>query len=179
MKNASRPLAVTAVATLAAGAAAIGSAAASSDQGHAAAAPKITAKGVGQVKLGKTFRELRSAGLVGRLRPGCELGGPNTRSARLKTPLKGQVNFTLTSPRKVTDITIRGGAKARGVGIGATIPQIKAAFPKAKVDHSTESVFGITLVRIPKNGGGRIKFAVDVNTKKVTLIGVPVIAFCE
>ena len=89
------------------------------------------------------------------------------------------MNFTLTSPRKVTDITIRGGAKARGVGIGATIPQIKAAFPKAKVDHSTEDVFGLTLVRIPKGGGGRIKFAVDVDTHKVTLIGVPIIAFCE
>jgi hypothetical protein len=177
--NSARTVAAAAVATLAAGGAAIGSAAASGDQGHAAAPPRITAKGVGKVKLGKTFQQLRSAGLVGRLGRGCELGGPNTRSARLKAPLKGQVNFTQSSPRKVTDITIRGGAKARGVGIGATIPQIKAAFPKAKVDHSTEQVFGITLVRIPKDGGGRIKFAVDVDSKKTTLIGVPIIAFCE
>jgi hypothetical protein len=144
-----------------------------------AAAKKITPQGVGQVKLGMTAKELRERQLIGRLRHGCELGGANTRSARLKAPLKGQVNFTLTSPRKVTDITVAGGAKARGVGIGATIPQIKAAFPKAKVDHSTEDVFQITLVRIPKDGGGKIKFAVDVNTKKVTLIGVPFIAFCE
>jgi hypothetical protein len=177
--NLSRTAAVTAIASLAAGGAAIGSAAATGHRGHAAAAKRITAAGVGKVKIGKTFQQLRSAGLVGALRPGCELGGPNTRSARLKAPIAGQVDFTQTSPRKVTDITIRGGAKARGVGIGATIPQIKAAFPKAKVDHSTEQVFRITLVRIPKNGGGRIKFAVDVDTNKVTLIGVPFIAFCE
>jgi len=174
--NMSRTVAFIAVATLAVAGVAIGSA---GDHGRTAAAKRITAEGVGKVKLGKTFQQLRSAALVGRLRPGCELAGPNTRSARLKAPLKGQVNFTLTSPRKVTDITIAGGAKARGVGIGATIPAIKAAFPKAKVDHSTEQVFRITLVRIPKNGGGRIKFAVDVDTKKVTLIGVPFIAFCE
>jgi hypothetical protein len=146
--------------------------------GHAAT-KRITGEGVGKVKLGKTFRQLREAGLVGRLRPGCELGGPNTRSARLKAPLKGSVNFTQSTPRRVREITIRGGARARGVGIGATIRKIKAAFPKARVDRGTEEVFGITLVKIPRNGGGRIHFAVDVDTKRVILIGVPVIAFCE
>jgi hypothetical protein len=47
------------------------------------------------------------------------------------------------------------------------------------VDHDTEEVFGITLVKVPKNGGGRIHFAVDVDSKKITRIGVPVIPFCE
>jgi len=173
-----RSLIRTTSATAALGALALLPAAAPGEAVHAAA-KKITSTGVGQVKLGMTAKELRERHLIGRVHEGCNLGGPNTRSARLRAPLKGQVNFTLTSPRKVTDITITGGAKARGVGIGATIAQIKAAFPKAKVDHSTEDVFRITLVRIPKDGGGRIKFAVDVDTKKVTLIGVPFIAFCE
>ena len=144
-----------------------------------AATKKITAQGVGQVKLGMTHRELRERGLVGRLRRGCELGGPDTRSARLRRPLRGQVNYTTTTPRRVTDITIRGGARARGVGIGATIRQIRAAFPKARVNRATEEVFGITLVRIPRNGGGPMRFAVDVDTRRTTLIGVPIIAFCE
>jgi hypothetical protein len=173
-----RRLSRTMLATATVGVLAIGPAAAPGETGHAAA-KRITAAGVDGVKLGKTFQQLRSGGLVGRLQRGCELGGPNTRSARLKAPLKGQVNFSLTSPRRVDNVLIRGGAKARGVGIGATIAQIKAAFPKAIVDHSTESVFRITLVRIPKDGGGKIKFAVDVDTHKVTLIGVPIIAFCE
>jgi hypothetical protein len=146
---------------------------------HAAAAKKITPAGVGQVKLGKTFAELRAAGLIGRKRPGCELGGADQRFARLKAPLKGTVDLTLSSPRKVKRVTVRGGAKARGVGIGASVAEIKTAFPKAKVDHNTEQVFGITLVKIPKDGGGRIQFAVDVKTKKTTRIGVPNIAFCE
>ena len=170
-----RTLAGAALAGLAAAAVAVPAAHAVPDR---AATPKITADGVGKVKLGKRHSVLRAQGLVGPIGPGCELA-ENTRSAKLKPPLKGQVNYTLSSPRKVTDITITGGAKARGVGIGATIPQIKAKFPKAKVDHSTESVFGITLVRIPPDGGGRIKFAVDVNTHKTTIIGVPIIAFCE
>jgi hypothetical protein len=176
-RSLTRTLATTA-ALAGAGALAIGTAAAPGNAGTAAA-KKITPAGVGKVKLGKTHRQLRAAGLVGNLRPGCELGGPDTRSARLRAPLKGFVTYTLTSPRKVTDITIRGGAKARGVGVGATIPQIKAAFPKARVNRKTEDVFGITLVRIPKDGGGRLSFAVDVDTKKTTLIGIPRIGFCE
>lgn len=145
----------------------------------AATAPKITPKGVGGVKLGKTYKQLHDAGLIGKIHHGCEFGGPNTRSANLRAPLKGQVNFTLKAPRKVTDLAVQGGAKARGVGIGDKIADIKAAFPKAKVDHSSEQVFQITLVRIPKNGGGKMEFGVSTKSKRVTMVGVPFIAFCD
>jgi hypothetical protein len=145
----------------------------------AAAAAKITPTGVDGVKLGETYAQLRARHLVGRIGKGCELAGPNARSASLRAPLKGSVDFTMSTPRKVVDISIRGGATARGIGIGATIPQIKAAYPKAKVDHSTEHTFAITLVRIPKNGGGRLQFAVDTTTHRVIIIGVPAIPFCE
>jgi hypothetical protein len=143
------------------------------------AAKKITAKGVGQVKLGMTFQELREKGLVGKLRPGCEFGGPETRSARLRSPLRGHVDFSLTTPRKVTNIAIRRGARARGVKVGDRIKDIKDAYPKAKVNKATEEVFGVWLVRVPKNGGGRITFSVPVDTKRIDLIGVPFIPFCE
>src|SRR3954453_512790 len=133
-----RTLVVSAVAALALGPAAA----------IAAAPKKITPAGVGQVKLGKTFKALRQQGLVGKLRNGCELA-PNPRTARLRSPLRGAVNFTQSNPRKVTDITIRSGAKARGVGVGDTLADIKAKFPKRKVDHSQEGVFGLTFVHIP------------------------------
>ncbi len=145
----------------------------------AAAAAKITPAGVDGVKLGATYAHLRARHLVGRIGKGCELAGPKARSASLRSPLKGSVDFTMTTPRKVTDISIRGGATARGVGIGATIAQIEAAYPKAKVDHSTDHTFAVTLVRIPKNGGGRLQFAVDTMSHRVVIIGVPAIPFCE
>src|SRR5688572_17787995 len=106
------------------------------------AAKKVTADGVGQVKLGMTFAELREKRLVGKLRPGCELA-ENTRSARLRSPLRGTVNFTTSTPRKVVDVSVRRGARARGVKVGDRIRDIRDAFPRAKVDHSTEDVFGI------------------------------------
>lgn len=144
-----------------------------------AVAPKITASGVGAVKVGATYQSLRAAHLIGRLRMGCELAGPRARAARLAAPVKGGVTFTLHSPRKVANISVTGGAKARGVGVGATIAQIKAAFPKAVVDHSTDGTFALTLVRIPKGGGGRLEFGVETSTHKASVIGVPAIAFCD
>jgi hypothetical protein len=144
------------------------------------AATTFNGKGAGEVQLGEKFTSLRAAGLVGRLRPGCELGGPDTRSAKLKPPLKGFADLTTRRrPRRVRSISLTGGATARGVGIGSTIAPIKAAFPGAKVDHGTEEVFGLTLVNVSKAAGGRFHFAVDVQTKKTTRIGIPVIPFCE
>ncbi len=144
------------------------------------AAAVITPIRVDGVHLGDTHADLRSRGKVGPIGPGCELA-ENTRSAKLKPPLKGSVNYTQSNPRKVVDISITGGAKARGVGIGATIAAIKAKFPHAKVDHSTDQVFQLTRVLTPKRpiSGGRIIFGVSTQTHKTTIIGVPNIAFCE
>ncbi len=142
-------------------------------------AKKVTKDGVGQVKRNMTHKELREQGLVGRLRPGCELGGGATRSARLLAPLRGQVNYTLTNPRLAKIIIVRRGATAKGVGRGDTIPQIKAKFPHARVNKQTEDVFGLWLVTVPKRDGGKFQFAVDADTERVTLIGVPIITFCE
>src|SRR3954451_4008687 len=144
-----------------------------------AGTPKITKHGVDGVHVGDGYKALHSKGKIGKIGPGCELGGPDTRSAKLKPPLDGQVNFTLKKPRRVTDITISGGARARGVGIGDTIPDIKHAYPKAKVSHKNDHTLGVTLVRVPKSGGGPLRFAVSTTSKDVVLIGVPFIAFCE
>jgi hypothetical protein len=133
---------------------------------------KITPSGVGGVKLGRTYTSLRAASLLSKIGPGCELGGPNTRSARLRAPLKGAVDLSTTSPRKVTNITVTGGATASGVGVGAT--QAAVTF-----DHGTDSTFRLTVARVPKSGGGRLEFAIDTKTKRVTLIGIPHLAFCE
>lgn len=146
----------------------------------AAQAPqKITPKGVGQIRIGSTAAELREAGLIGPLRRGCELEGPKARFANLRSPLKGTVEFTLTSPRKVNFIHIRRGARARGVKVGDRLADITAAFPKRKIIRATEDIFGFTRVKIPKNGGGRMDFAVRVSTGKITSIDVPRIKICD
>src|SRR5947209_7843145 len=168
----------TVIAVLILGAVPIGSAAAPTQTGFAAA-EKITPKGVGGVKLGTTYKALRKRGLVATIHMGCNLSGPNARAAGLQAPLEGSVAFTQKTPRRVNNIKISGGATARGVGIGAQLADIQAAYPQSQIDHSTETMFGVTLVKIPKDGGGKLQFALDTKTKKVTLIGIPAIQFCE
>lgn len=145
----------------------------------AAAPKKVSGKGVGQVKLGKTHASLKAKGLVGQKTPGCELAGPNAKAARLKAPLQGAVELTRSNPRKVRSITLRKGGAAKGVGIGDPIEAIVEKFPNAKIDTSTEEVFGLTLVSIPRKDGGKFQYGVSTDTDDVELIGVPFIAFCE
>ena len=140
---------------------------------------RITAAGVGGVKLGATYSSLRLAGLLGKVGPGCPVAGPKARSAPLRLPLQGGADLTATAPRRVATITIAGGASARGVGIGARLAAIKAAYPRMRLDHSSEQVFAITIAHVPKGGGGPLEFALSTKTGKVALIGVPGIHFCD
>jgi len=140
---------------------------------------RITSSGAGGVKLGASYSSARAAGLLGKVAPGCELAGPRARSASLRRPLTGSVVLSTTAPRRVRTIVVRGGGAARGVGIGATAAAIRAAFPKAVFDHSTDGMFGLTIARVPRSGGGRLEFAVEIGSKKVALIGIPAIPFCE
>jgi hypothetical protein len=157
----------------------LGASAASAMPDRAPAPKKITAAGVDGVKLGRTFQQLRGAHLVGKLLPGCVLAGPSARSSRLKAPLKGSVDFTTSAPRKAAVIVVTGGAKARGVGVGATKAKVKQKFPKVKFDNSLGPTFGITIGRVPKNGGGKLEFAIKIRTGRVSQIGIPRLAFCE
>jgi hypothetical protein len=146
----------------------------------AAAAPaKITPAGVGAIRLGRTYTSLRRAGALGKVVSGCELAGPRTRSATLRAPLTGHVELTLRSPRRVATILVRGGAAARGIGIGATSARVRRTFARAKIDHRGDAVLGLTIVRVPKRAGGRLEFGVDTKTKRVTLIGIPRIPICD
>jgi hypothetical protein len=131
------------------------------------------------VKLGRTDKSRRVAGLLGKIGPGCELAGPRARSAPLRPPLQGGVDLTQTSPRRVMNVTVFRGAAARGVGIGATQAAARAAYPKLRLDHRGDSTLGITIGRVPKSGGGPLEFAFAVKTKTVSLIGVPHVAVCE
>lgn len=143
-----------------------------------AAAPlEITGAGAGPVKLGASFSSLRNAGRVGSAQPGCPVQSPRPRVARLRSPLKGFVEF---GPRRnVREIFVTGGATARGVKVGDRLLAVRRAYRGERIDRTTEEMFGILLVTIPRSSGGRIEFAVDSVTRRVAGIGIPQISFCE
>jgi hypothetical protein len=143
----------------------------------AAAPEKITPKGVGEVKLGMTFKQLREKHLIGKLHKGnCDAAGPNASPfARLRSPLRGLADFTKSRPHTLTDVTIRSGAKARGVAVGDSLAKVKARFPTRKIRHQ----LGFIFVNVPNTAHIKEQFIVDQDTKKVLDIGVPFVAICE
>jgi hypothetical protein len=143
----------------------------------AAAPQKITPAGVGQVKLGMTFSQLRQQHLIGKLHKGtCDAAGPNASPfAKLRSPLKGIADFTKTVPHKLTDVSVRGGAKARGVGVGDSLAKVKSRFPKRKIVHD----IGLIFVNVPNTAHIKEQLILDESTKKVTVVGVPFVALCE
>lgn len=139
------------------------------------AAAKISGAGVDGVKVGASYTALRHAGKLAKATRGCELAGPQARAARLRAPLKGSVTLTISRPRRVDTITVTGGARANGVGVGSSRAAVKAAFPHAKFRH----VLGITLARVPKADGGKFELSLGAKGKRVDAIGIPHLAFCE
>ena len=139
---------------------------------------RVTAKGVGKVKLGKTYTSLRRAGLISKIGPGCELAGPRARSAKLRAPLEGYVDFGPGKKRRVVHITVLGGAAARGVRVGDTQDDVLQEFPKARVDESTQDQYGVTIVKVPKGGGGKMEFVIG-SGERVMSINLPGASFCE
>lgn len=140
---------------------------------------RVTSERVGEVHLGDTWRSLRDKGLVGRQQAGCELAGPGSRAAALSAPLRGAVELTRRKPRRVKSIIVDRNASARGLEIGDRRRAVRRAYPKARFDESVQDTFGITLVRVPKDGGGRLQIALDADTNRITQFGVPYIRFCE
>src|SRR6201989_3008353 len=138
-------------------------------------AAKISGAGVDGVKVGASYTSLRQAHKIAKATRGCELAGPQARSAKLLAPLKGSVDLTITKPRKVDTITVTGGAKAKGVGVGSTRAAVKHAFPKAKFRRT----LGVSIARVPKSEGGPFEFSLGSAGSKVDSIGIPHLAFCE
>src|SRR3712207_2956116 len=92
-------LPIAALAATSPAAIALGGATAPAEPGRAAA-KKITARGVDGVKLGLRHTTLRQRGLVGPIRQGCVLGGPNNRSAKPRPPPQGRFPPRQRGPRR-------------------------------------------------------------------------------
>jgi hypothetical protein len=139
----------------------------------------ITPKAVGALKLGMRFERARELGLVGKARRGCDLD-PTSRYARLSSPLKGTVDLTGDAPRRIARISIRGGATARGVGVGDPLDALEAAFPSAEVNTRRVPTFGFWFVRVRERDGGPLEFTVETTgDNEVFQIDLPRYGFCE
>jgi hypothetical protein len=140
----------------------------------------LSAQGYGGLTLGMALAKARSDGLVTNVRPGCEVAGPGQMAADV--PGKPDVSVTFDEGR-LTNISLRQGATAEGVRVGATIDQAKQTYTSkgftVTVDNSTVEVFQIITVRVERNGVEVYGFAADSKTRKIDQLDIPHVAFCD
>lgn len=143
------------------------------------AAPVITAKGVGALKLGATFDSLHQRGLVGVLRRGCELD-PGQRVAPLRPPLDGSAIFR-SGRKRLVAVTVEGGAETDlHIGIGSTAAEARNAYPDAlyQAPGSAEPFVG-GFLWVPDLSRPELTVIIAPGTLRVQAISVPSPDFCE
>jgi hypothetical protein len=112
----------------------------------------MTHAGIGPIKIGASAASLQKAGLIGKLRLGCELNVPRGYFANTKqgTTFTGSVGFD--AKKRVTSVSAWKGAVDRyGLTVGATDQQVLA----------------------------RYSFSVDPKSKKVIELDNPYAMVCE
>jgi hypothetical protein len=149
---------------------------------HGSATPILSEKGVGGLKLGRSYAAIKKAGLIGKVTPGCELASPRPYGAKLRSPLKGFATFTGKAGHRVlSSLVITGGAKtAKGIKRGSTAAAIHAAYPTAKdLDSKSGDPIQIHAIVLKRNGKDKIWFVLSKHNGVLTEFGVPSLEICE
>jgi hypothetical protein len=123
---------------------------------------------------------LHRRGLIGHLRPGCELD-PGARIAPLRGGLKGFVNFGYPDLNKATSIIVTGGAHdAKGIGVGSSAAAARDAYPGARYNApGTYKPFAEGFLWVGGYPHSRLAFTINPLTRRVSSIDIPFPAFCE
>jgi hypothetical protein len=146
----------------------------------AATAPAVmTAAGIGPIKIGATAASLQQAGLIGKLKPGCELNVPRGSFANVRGPFTGSVGFD--SKKRVTSVNAWKGAVDRfGLTVGSTDRQVLAKYPHAHyLKAKLTDPIPVSLIAIGNVNHPRYSFSVDPKTRKVIELDNPYAQVCE
>jgi hypothetical protein len=171
--NATRRIAVAALAALAIATAGSAAAASISPTGTTA-----TWHGVGDLQFGRKLSELRAEGLVGRAGPGCILA-PGEKVAPLRPPLEGVAHFY--PGERLSALNLTGGAvTSTGVRVGSSAAQAQKAYPGAIYDPPPARI--PTLPGYMWVGGrfhSRMTLVIGNHSRRVVEITIPHPSICE
>jgi hypothetical protein len=143
------------------------------------AKPQIaTAKGVGELRLGRTIAQLREAKVIGGVHKGCELA-PGQKAAELKSPLSGSAIFY--PGKRLSAIGLTGGAEtAAGIRIGSSAAEARKAYPAAPYDKPEASApIPVGFVWIGGRRHPKMTLVIAPGSLNVTEIAIPSPSFCE
>ncbi|MGH9023556.1 MAG: hypothetical protein ACRDV9_10730, partial [Acidimicrobiia bacterium] len=130
--------------------------------------------------IGMALEKAQSESLVTDVKPGCEAAGPGEKAAHIVAAEEGFATF---NDGVLTRISLRKGLTAEGIGLGATVDELKQAYSangyNATIDDSTLEVFGILLASVTKDGKEAYGFLVDPDTQTIEELSAPNVGFCD
>jgi hypothetical protein len=140
--------------------------------------PTATAKGVGELRLGRSLQELQKAGLVGGASKGCELAR-GERVAPLRPPLEGVAHFY--PAKRLSALNVTGGAvTSTGVRIGSSAREAQEAYPGAIYDPPPARVPSLPgYLWVGGRFHPRITLVIANSSRRVVEITVPHPSICE
>jgi hypothetical protein len=138
--------------------------------------PTITPHGVDRLRLGRRAGALQRRHLIGNLRKGCEID-VGQRVAPLRFPIRGWAIFA-DGGNRLTSLSIEGGAEtARGIGVGSTAAEARAAYPSADWDHMPP--LGVDVLWVNAIDHPKFSIVVGPETHRIESIAIPNPNFCE
>jgi hypothetical protein len=149
--------------------------------GSRGAAPKITPKGIGKLRLGTPLAVIQRAHLLGRTHRGCDLAWPAPIVAQLSPPLEGTATFSGSGAHRLQAISITGGAKTdRGVGVGDRASKVRRAYPSATVqDAPPGDPLQLHAITVAEHGKTVLWLELGRAGGRVTEIDIPSLETCE
>lgn len=142
---------------------------------------QLDPQGLGPLRLGMSQSDALATGLIGNLRPGCEIAGNGQEYGDLLSPLEGLVVFW---DGGLVLVSLGFGAStAQGATPGTPLNVVSDAFTLAgfsvRIDTSYEQMFEIWLGTVENNGEQVFSLVIDPESELVNSIDVPDTLFCE
>jgi hypothetical protein len=144
---------------------------------------RLTADGIGPLRIGMTLEEAEATGLVGSFEPGCEVESPPPMSAPLRQ-VEGTVDAADGRVRSITvrrsnEVATDPGLVEPGDPVDEAVTAWEAAGLAVTVDKDQEDIYGVWFVQV--RNGSDPAFEATANPALGTLdaISVPEVVLCE
>ena len=144
---------------------------------------RLTAEGIGPLRIGMTLEEAQATGFVGSFEPGCEVESPPPMTAQLRE-MDGTVDVAGGKVRSITvrqanEVATDPGLVEPGDPVDQAVAAWEAAGLDVAVDKDQEDTYGVWFVQV--RNGSEPAFEATANPALETLdtISVPEVVLCE
>jgi len=144
---------------------------------------RLTADGIGPLRIGMTLEEAQATGLVGSFEPGCEVESPPPMTAQL-SEVEGTVDVADGKVRSITvrranEVATDPGLVEPGDPVDEAVTAWEAAGLDVTVDKDQADTYGVWFVQVRDGPEPAFEATADPTRDTLDTISVPEVVLCE